>query len=90
MTRQSPSQGHVYPVDRGALAARIKEFLPPLASPQKREPVDERPGCAYGTVTRQKVADLADVITRVETKLNAILGGVLVALILEIIRSWRP
>lgn len=73
------------------LSRRIHRYLPAVAATAKRrEPVDERPGCAYGTVTRQKVADLADVVARIETKVNAILTGVLVALILEIIRSWRP
>jgi hypothetical protein len=41
-------------------------------------------------VTRQRLSDLDTVVGRIETKVNAILGGVIVAVMLETIRSWRP
>lgn len=73
------------------LGRRINHiWLAAGAQAKRRDAVDERPGCAYGAVTRQSVGHLAEVIARVETKVNAILTGVLVALILEIVRSWRP
>lgn len=53
----------------------------------QRSPVDERPGCTFGAVTRQQTNDLAGVVGRIEAKVNALLGGLALAIALEIVRS---
>ncbi len=52
--------------------------------------VDERPACAFGAVVQRHVHDLDAVISRVETKVNALLGGLALAIALEILRSVLP
>ena len=51
---------------------------------------DPRPQCAGGLVTREKVEDLAAVVGRIEAKINALLGGLALAVAVEIIRSLNP
>ena len=46
----------------------------------------EVPGCAYGAVTRRAVDDLTRAVERMELKLNTLMFGVLVSILLEI---WR-
>lgn len=46
----------------------------------------EVPGCAYGAVTRRAVDDLTRAVERLEVKLNTLLLGALVSILLEI---WR-
>lgn len=54
------------------------------------EPVDARPGCAYGAVLGQQVKDLDQAIGRVEGKVNALLGGLALFLLVEIVKAVRP
>lgn len=71
------------------LAERIRTLAKHRA-PATAAPVDERPGCTYGAVTRQRVTDLDNVVTRIETKVNALLGGLALFLAVEIIKAVRP
>ena len=71
------------------LAERIRTLAQHRA-PATAAPVDERPACTYGAVTRQRVTDLDNVVTRIETKVNALLGGLALFLAVEIVKAVRP
>lgn len=71
------------------LAERIGKYAKAAAAGE-RQPIDERPGCTHGAVTRQRLTDLDDAVARLETKVNAILGGVTVAIVLDLVRGWQP
>ncbi|MCL5110599.1 MAG: hypothetical protein M1401_17380 [Chloroflexi bacterium] len=68
------------------LAERIRGFAKTRTVP----PIDERPGCAFGAVIRQRVADQADTLSRLEAKVNALLGGLALFLAVEILKAVRP
>lgn len=58
------------------------------ASKSRRSPaVDPRPACAGGLVTRERVDDLSEDLVRLESKINALLGGVALALLLDLLRG---
>lgn len=61
--------------------------LMPVRRRVEKADVDE-PGCIYGLVTRQRVDDLVAVMDRMETKLNALLLGVGVAVLVEVAKGW--
>jgi hypothetical protein len=63
-------------------AARRQAF--PGSEPLRLPP--DTPGCGYGAVTRRAVEDLTRVVERIELKLNTLLFGALVSVLLEI---WR-
>lgn len=44
------------------------------------------PGCTYGAVTRRAVDDVTRAVERIEVKLNTLLLGALVSILLEV---WR-
>ena len=71
------------------LAERIRKYAK-ATSAGERPSVDERPGCTHGAVTRQRLSDLDSAVGRLETKVNAILGGVAVAIVLDLVRGWQP
>lgn len=71
------------------LAQRLRALAKHRA-PAAAAPIDERPGCTYGAVTRQRVTDLDAVVTRIESKVNALLGGLALFLAVEIVKAVRP
>jgi hypothetical protein len=73
-------------VGTSRLAARLNAHLRAVEARRRRSPIDERPGCTFGAVTRQQTNDLA-VVGRIEAKVNALLGGLALAISLEIVRS---
>jgi hypothetical protein len=68
------------------LAERIRA----LASRSPAPAIDERPGCAFGAVIRQRVTDQAETLGRLEAKVNALLGGLALFLAVEIVKAVRP
>ncbi|MHB1007553.1 MAG: hypothetical protein ACYC3S_18220 [Chloroflexota bacterium] len=81
----TPSRSTIHGDGVTPLAERINRFARLATSPTPRIPVDERPGCAYGAVTRQAVQDLRDQSNRIEAKVNAILGGISIALVVQVL-----
>ncbi|MDA8218221.1 MAG: hypothetical protein M0Z94_11455 [Dehalococcoidales bacterium] len=71
------------------LAERLRNLRPRQDKGRNESPIDQRPGCTYGAVTGQRVADLADVVARIEGKVNAALLGIASAVVIEIVRSVR-
>ncbi len=67
----------------------ISKSIARLAQQRKPSAVDEKPGCAFGMVTRKGLEDLSRDFERLEMKINGIMFGVLVAVGLEIWRAVR-
>ncbi|MHB1133733.1 MAG: hypothetical protein ACYC4L_15275 [Chloroflexota bacterium] len=72
------------------LAQKLRALAQQRANLAPPAPIDERPGCTYGAVTRQRVADLDAVVGRIEAKLNALLGGLALFLAVEVLKAVRP
>jgi hypothetical protein len=54
-----------------------------------RKFIDEKPGCAYGMVSRRALEDLERAFSRLEAKVNGVLLGILATVALEVWRSVR-
>ncbi len=52
----------------------------------RRPVVDEKPGCAYGLVTRKSVEDLGKDFDRLEDKINGLIFGVIITVLLQ---AWK-
>lgn len=52
----------------------------------RQSAIDEGPGCAFGLVTRKGLDDLAGDVERLEGKINGILLGVVVTVLLQ---AWK-
>jgi hypothetical protein len=50
------------------------------------QPVDAAPGCAFGLVTRKGLDDLTKDFERLEGKINGIIFGVVVTVLLQ---AWK-
>lgn len=64
----------------------LSKSIARLAQQKKSAGIDEKPGCAYGMVTRKGLDDLSRDFERLEVKINGLLFGVLVTVILE---AWK-
>jgi len=51
-----------------------------------RPVVEERPGCAFGLVTRKGLEDLSKDFERLESKINGLIFGVIITVLLE---TWK-
>ncbi|MCL5074202.1 MAG: hypothetical protein M1136_00910 [Chloroflexi bacterium] len=56
---------------------------------QRKVSIDERPGCAYGLVTRRGLDDLSQDFERLELKINGLIGGVVLTFFLELWKAWH-
>ncbi len=70
-------------------AARIVRLKARDAGAGRQPAVDERPGCAYGMVSRRALEDLTRAFERLENKVNGVLLGMLATVAIEIWRSVR-
>lgn len=58
-----------------------------LKKPTSKQPVlEERPGCAFGLVTRKGLEDLSKDFERLESKINGLIFGVVVTVLLQ---TWK-
>jgi len=48
--------------------------------------VDEKPGCAYGLVSRRAIEDLEREFGRLEAKINGLIFGVVITLLVQV---WK-
>lgn len=55
-------------------------------SASKRTIVEEGPGCAFGLVTRKGLEDLSKDFERLESKINGLIFGVVVTVLLQ---TWK-
>ena len=72
------------------LAERIRAAARAGRERGSREPVDERPGCTFGAVTRAQLVDVEGQLAKIDQKVNALLGGVALAVLVEVVRSFLP
>lgn len=52
---------------------------------QARQPLDLRPGCVYGVVTRERVDDLTNELREIKSRLNYLFSLVAGAIIIDVL-----
>ncbi len=51
--------------------------------------VEDKPGCAFGLVTRRGLDDLSRDFERLENKINGVIFGVMVTFLVELWKAFR-
>ncbi|MBI4317392.1 MAG: hypothetical protein HY675_02790 [Chloroflexi bacterium] len=69
----------------------LSKAMAELARNRKKEihTVDDRPGCAFGLVTRRALEDLAKDFDRLENKINGVIFGVVLTFMVELWKTFR-